>query len=54
MYFDKEKELAIQYVLKLNLCLGVYNVAILFLFFEDIFAFIIGMLNIGVWLFFRK
>ena len=42
------------YTLRLNLVLGIYNVGILFMYYQNWFAFIIGMLNIGVYLFYRE
>ena len=41
------------YTLRLNLVLGIYNVGILFIYYQNWFAFTIGMLNIGVYLFYR-
>jgi hypothetical protein len=41
------------YSLQLNLIMGIYNVGILFIFYQNWGAFTIGMLNLGVWLFFR-
>ena len=42
------------YILRLNLVLGIYNVGILFMYYQNWFAFTIGMLNIGVYLFYRE
>ena len=39
------------HTLRLNLVLGIYNVGILFMYYQNWVAFTIGMLNIGVWLF---
>ena len=41
------------YTLRLNLILGIYNVGVLFLYYQNWIAFIIGMLNIGVYLSFK-
>ena len=42
------------YTIRLNLVLGIYNVGILFMYYQNWFAFTIGMLNIGVYLFYRE
>ena len=49
----KHLPIARYYALQLNLIIGIYNVGVLFLYYQNWIAFIIGMLNIGVYLSFK-
>ena len=49
----KEKRETLRYIVWLNLFMGMYNLYI-FGISDWWFNFVIGSLNIGVWVFFRK
>ena len=48
----KEKIEMIKFIVKVNLIIGLYNLY-LYAFSGLLFNFIIGSMNIGVWVFFR-
>ena len=47
-----EKIELLKFAIKLNLIIGIYNL-FLFSYGNTIFNFVIGSINIGVWVFFR-
>tara|TARA_Y100000590_G_C14839971_1_gene683448 strand:+ start:35 stop:223 length:189 start_codon:yes stop_codon:yes gene_type:complete len=48
----EEKIEMIKFIVKINLMVGLYNLY-LYAFSGSLFNFIIGSMNIGVWVFFR-
>jgi hypothetical protein len=53
-HMTKEKREAIRYSAWLNLFIGIYNMYLYSIGGDLFWNFLIGSLNIGVWVFFRK